>query len=197
MSAGFFSTTNRGRENEPMSDKPSITPQTRVSELLDAYPELEQMLAAQTPVFEKLKNPVLRKTVAKVATLEKAAAIAGIPVEKLVSELRKAVGQSAEIPVAGSPPPTASRALDSPERPQWLDPEKVAHRIDADEYLSRGEHPLNKVIQLSKGLSPGQSLRLVSSFRPLPLIEKLEELGHPAWCAESEPGRFETFIGAK
>jgi len=34
------------------------------------------------------------------------------------------------------------------------------------------------VIALSKALDPGQALSLASSFRPVPLIEKLEELGH-------------------
>ena len=69
--------------------------------------------------------------------------------------------------------------------------------LDADEYLSRGEHPLSKVIELSKALAPGQALGVTSSFRPVPLIEKLEELGHPVWCTDSGAGRFDTFIGAK
>ena len=180
-----------------MSVKLPITPQTRVSDLLESYPELEAVLVAQTPIFEKLRNPVLRKTVAKVATLEKAAAIAAISVEKLVSELRKAAGQSAANPPATDQPSLESRAFDSPDRPAWLDLSKVVHYLDADEFLSRGEHPLNKVIALSKALDPGQALSLASSFRPVPLIEKLEELGHPVWCSQNRPGRFDTFIGAK
>ena len=94
-----------------MTAKLPITPQTKVGELLEAYPELEAVLVAQTPIFEKLKNPVLRKTVAKVATLEKAAAIANIPVVKLVSELRKAAGQSALIPTTADQASLESRAL--------------------------------------------------------------------------------------
>ena len=178
-----------------MNDRLAITPQTRVSELLEAYPQLEEVLTSMTPVFEKLKNPVLRKTVARVATLEKAAAIASIPVAELVSELRRAAGQSGGEPAVSDA--TIPRVTESDERPTWLDPGKVVLQIDADEFLSRGEHPLNKVIMGSKSLAGGQSLRLVSSFRPVPLIEKLEELGHPVWCAEITAGRFETFIGAK
>ncbi|MCP4310925.1 MAG: DUF1858 domain-containing protein, partial [Bacteroidetes bacterium] len=34
-----------------------ITPKTRVGELLDAYPELEQVLMGLSPAFKKLKNP--------------------------------------------------------------------------------------------------------------------------------------------
>ena len=50
--------------------KITISPKTKVGELLDAYPELEPVLMAMSPAFEKLKNPVLRKTVARVATLQ-------------------------------------------------------------------------------------------------------------------------------
>ena len=53
-----------------MADKKDllITPKTKVGELLDAYPELEPVLMGLAPAFNKLKNPVLRKTIGKVAT---------------------------------------------------------------------------------------------------------------------------------
>ena len=38
-----------------------ISPQTKVGELLDAYPELEKVLFELSPAFSKLKNPILRK----------------------------------------------------------------------------------------------------------------------------------------
>ena len=36
--------------------KPPITPQTKVAELLDAYPELEDVLVEMAPPFKKLRN---------------------------------------------------------------------------------------------------------------------------------------------
>ncbi|HOK52235.1 MAG TPA: DUF1858 domain-containing protein [Bacteroidales bacterium] len=41
-----------------------ITPQTKVGELLEAYPQLEAKLLELSPKFGHLKNPVLRRTVA-------------------------------------------------------------------------------------------------------------------------------------
>jgi len=72
--------------------RPPITPQTRVGAILAAYPELEKALLEFSPHFEKLKNPILRKTVARVATLETAAATAGVNVADLVAHLRRAAG---------------------------------------------------------------------------------------------------------
>ncbi|MCE5272971.1 DUF1858 domain-containing protein [bacterium] len=79
-----------------------ITPQTKVAELLDAYPGLEAKLLSAVPAFEKLNNPVLRKTIARMATLENAANMAGLPVDKLIAALRKHVGQT-ETPETARP----------------------------------------------------------------------------------------------
>jgi len=45
-----------------------ITPETRLAALLEALPELEETLYGLSPAYKKLKNPVLRKTVGRVAT---------------------------------------------------------------------------------------------------------------------------------
>ena len=45
------------------------------------------------PGFKRLKNPVLRHTVAKIATLKQAAAVGGIELNEMISILRKTVGQ--------------------------------------------------------------------------------------------------------
>ena len=57
------------------SPKLIISPKTKVLQLLEAYPALEDLLIDYVPAFRKLKNPVLRNTVAKIATLQQAAAI--------------------------------------------------------------------------------------------------------------------------
>jgi hypothetical protein len=56
------------------SDFP-ILPSTKVATLLDRYPELENVLIELAPPFKKLKNPFLRKGVAKVASLRHAATV--------------------------------------------------------------------------------------------------------------------------
>jgi hypothetical protein len=70
-----------------------IAPKTKVAELIDAYPQLEQVLIGYVPAFEKLRNPILRKTVARITTLQQAAVIGGVNVEDLINHLRKEVGQ--------------------------------------------------------------------------------------------------------
>ena len=70
-----------------------ISPETTVGAMLDAYPELESVLVEMAPAFAKLRNPVVRRTVAKVATLEQAARIGGISLPALILRLRNVRGR--------------------------------------------------------------------------------------------------------
>ncbi len=46
-----------------------ITPSTTVHALLEAYPELEEVLIDIAPPFKKLRNPFLSKSVARIASV--------------------------------------------------------------------------------------------------------------------------------
>jgi hypothetical protein len=63
-----------------------ITPKTKIQDLLVAYPALEEVLIELAPPFQKLKNPVLRKTIARVTSLSQAASVGGIAVETLTDK---------------------------------------------------------------------------------------------------------------
>ena len=71
-----------------------ITPTTRVNDLLNLYPELEETLIDIAPPFKKLKNKFLRKSVAKVATLKHISSVGNVPLNELINKIREAVGQS-------------------------------------------------------------------------------------------------------
>ena len=103
-----------------MAKKTDITPLTRIGDLLDAFPEVEEILISQAPAFKKLRNPVLRRTVARIATIERAAAIAGIPVPDLVNALRRTAGlEAARDLEAGAPVEPAAR--EDATLPGWVE----------------------------------------------------------------------------
>ena len=52
-----------------------ITAGTKVAALLSEHPELEDLLISMSPAFIKLRNPVLRRSVARIATLREATAV--------------------------------------------------------------------------------------------------------------------------
>ncbi len=76
--------------------KQPIGPDSKVGELIKAYPFLIDVLADLAPAFKKLKNPVLRGTIAKVATLKMAAVMGNIPLQELIDTVAAAVREQTE-----------------------------------------------------------------------------------------------------
>lgn len=154
-----------------------ITPQTKVGALLDAHPELADRLAEHLPAFAKLKNPVLRKTVAQVATLEQAARVAGVPLSGLLAFLRAQLGQEAP----GPWDPGAPADISAPP-PGWVDPSKVVLSVDAAELLAQGVHPLVRVREALARCGQGGIVEVRSAFEPAPLLDTMRAEGMAAWC---------------
>jgi hypothetical protein len=173
-----------------------ITPETRIAELLDAYPQLEKVLIRQSSHFKALQNPILRKTVAKVATLEKASQMSGIPVRRLVAVLREAAGLPGEPGAADLGPETEPAVLD-PVAPDWFDQGKVALTIDADDLLAKGEVPLPRINRAVSELPSGALLCVKSAFRPAPLLEALHKAGHRTYVTKASPDAFHTYVCPK
>ena len=143
-----------------------ITPETRVGTLLSDFPELETVLMGMSPKFEKLKNPVLRKTVGKVATLRQVARVGDLPVSALVNRLRQAVGQQ-ELVVddSGDLDDTAAAP------PEWLKKERIVRSIDIRERIERGEQPISDVMKIASALRAGEIAEIIAPFIPAPLID--------------------------
>ncbi len=64
-----------------------LSARTKIDDLLKDYPFLLDYLVGRSASFNLLKNPVMRKTVGKMATLAQASALGGIPLETLLADL--------------------------------------------------------------------------------------------------------------
>jgi len=80
----------------------NLTPDTNIDKLLAQYPFLQDFLPQVSEKFKALKNPVMRKTVGKVATIGNAAMIGGIEVDvllsKIATEIQKHAGEDKPVP---------------------------------------------------------------------------------------------------
>ncbi|MBI3131747.1 MAG: DUF1858 domain-containing protein [Acidobacteria bacterium] len=154
--------------------------QTCVGPLLEAHPELEDTLLALSPAFARLKNPVLRATLARFATLEHAARVSGVPLPTLVNTLRGALGQAPMGPVAEAP------SLVRDDWPEWFDETRVVTTLDVTAMLAEGTHPLALVRRLLAEHPAGAIVRLRSPFEPAPLLDHALEEGW--WTAVLKEG---------
>ncbi len=157
-----------------------ITPRTKVGELLDAYPQLEEILLELSPAFAKLKNPILRKTVARIATLQQAAAVGGLKTDELVNRLRKEAGQNEVTDENGG-----EMYLVKTE-PDWFDNTKISLRFDASPVISSGGSPLQEILALSNKLGSGEILEVTTPFIPAPVIDLLKEKGFRVFSIKNE-----------
>ena len=159
-----------------MDQKLIITPKTKVLQLIEAYPHLEDVLIEYVPAFKKLKNPILRNTVAKIATLQQAAAVGNVKVEELINLLRKNVGQDLFTENSGT--------LYNTQKPDWFAQKLIGKELDAKTMLSAGEQPVNQVMADLKEMKKGTIYKLIAPFLPAPLIDKATSLEIKHWIVK-------------
>jgi TusA-related sulfurtransferase len=165
----------------------TIGPETRVAELLDAHPEAEEILIGIAPQFKALKNPVLRRTVARVATLEQAAKIAGIQVRELVLKLRQELG------VEGGGEIVESDGSASLQAPGWVSFDEEA-TIDGGALLAAGETPIARASTALAEMSSGDVLVVSAPFQPAPLVDSLRAKGHEVYAREESDETWRVWI---
>ena len=154
-----------------------ITPTTRVAEMLDTYPELEETLIGIAPPFKKLKNPFLRKTVAKVATLKHIASVGNVPLTELINKLRQTVGQ----------PLTGESYEDEDyfqERPDWFASEKIAYSFDEAKIEDKTRITLATMLIEAKDVKKGEIIELTTSFLPAPGIDRMKSMNYSVWTVK-------------
>lgn len=169
-------------------EKLIITPKTKIFDLLEAFPQLEDVLISAAPPFKKLRNPVLRKTITKITTLSQAATIGGLKVEDLVNKLRNEVGQTHVD--AGSDESIHYKT----EQPEWFNEYNIVETIDIREMLNVGEQPVHEVMSAIKKLNEREILKVIAPFIPAPLIDKSLSMDYKHWLNQKEDEEFWVFF---
>jgi hypothetical protein len=163
-----------------------ITPRTKVGEMLDTYPELENVLMNMSPDFKKLKNPILRKTIGKIASLQQVASIGKIPIDVLVNTLRKEIGQN---------PSDMKPTEEHPDaQPTWFNREKIIQSYDAREDINAGNHPMQFIFGEIGKTKKGEIFELITPFVPAPIVDKLGEKGYAAWTEMIDDNTYKTYF---
>ncbi|MCP4901655.1 MAG: DUF1858 domain-containing protein [bacterium] len=172
-----------------VKEKTPITPQLTVAALLKDYPKLEDVLIGLAPPFAKLRNPLLRRSVAKVATLRQAAAAAGLELAPMVNTLRQAAGQD-----PWTNDETAEEQDYWAEQPPWFAEDRVVASFDDRHPGDPNVMSLVPVSKAAKRLHDGEILRLVTSHLPAPGIDQMTAKGYAFWCHRKADDLVHTFF---
>jgi hypothetical protein len=164
-----------------------IGPSTTVHELLNAYPELEDKLINIAPPFKKLRNPLLRRSVGKVATMKHISSVGGVPLDELIGKLREAVGQ----------PESMDSYRDQDyfgEQPDWFSPDKISLSLDEDKMEDKDRMTLVTILEEAKNVKKGEIIELVTSFLPAPGIDVLKSKGYSVWTRKEGDGLIKSYF---
>ncbi len=165
----------------------TITPDSRLGEVLERWPEREQVRVELAPHFRALRNPVLRRTVAKVATLRQVSKVSGVGLGVLVATLRAGAGLA---PAAAE----EEAGETATERPAWANERSAARTHDACAAIEAGEHPMPRVIADLLALRDGEVYALVTPFVPAPLVDLAREKGFLAFSVAEGDALVRTYF---
>lgn len=170
-----------------MNDKLDITPSVTVHALLEAYPELEEVLIGIAAPFKKLRNPILRRSVAKVATLKHAATVGNVPLNDLVSALRQAVGQ---------PLDDADYEDENyfQPQPEWFSARRIMLKVNESKPENENEMTLGPIMRGAKKLVAGDIIELTSDFVPAPGIDVMRRKGYKVWVSRESGSVIKTYF---
>jgi hypothetical protein len=167
--------------------KLDILPSTTVYELLTAYPEFEEKLISMASPFEKLRNPLIRKAIAKIATLKNISSVGNIPLSELINTIREEIGQE------------KSSELYEDENyfismPDWFSPNKVSVSMIEGDIKDQDKMTVVAILREAKTLKVGEIIELTTTFLPAPGIDTMRAKGYSVWATKGEGNEVKTYF---
>jgi uncharacterized protein (DUF2249 family) len=152
----------------------------KVDAVLAREERLVDVLIEISPVFGKLRNPVLRRTMARLVTVEQAARIGGVDAAMVVRRLNEALGiHDSEESVVPAAPPHAEAV------PEFLRAYPAERLVDVDvrDDLRAGREPFRRIMDAARATPVGHVLRVRATFEPAPLYAVFAKRG---WAHATE-----------
>lgn len=161
-----------------------ISADTRISALIKANPAVIDAIAGINAHFRKLQNPFLRKFLAPRVTIAEAAKIGKCELNEFFERL-KPLGFIIDYG-------TVKKETKNNMIQNTTQPYNTALDVRAD--IAAGSDPFKKIIDTVSRLKTEETLLLVNSFEPVPLIRILNDRGYSTHVANVGPDEVNTYI---
>ena len=164
---------------------------TRISSLINENEETIQTIASINKNFLKLKNPILRKVLAPRVTVSDAARVGGVEINFLINKLEE-IGFIFESKIKKKPNDIINKLNN--KNMSAVKNIKNLVSLDVRPTLDSGEDPFNIIMKAVKVLKDEETLKIINSFEPIPLIKKLQSKGYESWTERPVEGEVHTFF---
>ena len=164
-----------------------INANTTIAAVLKQHPEALEAIIRIHPRYSKLRNPLLRRLMAGRTTLAMAAKIGSCTVDDFFNKLSELGFQADKAVVA---------LTDKKEIPAFMHALKQEDLsvLDVRPVMASGEDPLNIIMKQIKTIQPGQTLKIINSFEPVPLVLLLEKRGFSSYTVTINNQLVETYF---
>lgn len=165
-----------------------ITADTKISDLIKANPASIDAIASINKHFKKLKNPILRRTLARRVTIKDAARIGGVDVDVFFEKL-SAIGFKTQ-----STEKILKEEVKSPASTSFLTGKEPLTELDVRPIIEGGDDPFQLIMKTIKTIPNNGVLKIINTFEPIPLINILREDGWQSEVTRPEEGVVLTFF---
>ncbi|HTI59006.1 DUF2249 domain-containing protein [Mucilaginibacter sp.] len=166
----------------------TINANTKIAAVIKQHPDAIEAIISINPKFEKLRNPLLRKLMAGRTSLAMAAKVGGCSIDDFFEKL-KPLGFTIESSVV----PVMEEQAPVPDFIHAIREEQLIE-LDVRPVIAAGKDPLSLILEKAKNIKPGQILKIVNTFAPVPLIPLLEKKGFISYMDTVEDKLVETYF---
>jgi uncharacterized protein (DUF2249 family) len=166
----------------------TINANTKIAAVIKQRPEAIEAIISISPKFEKLRNPLLRKIMAGRTSLAMAAKVGGCSVNDFFEKLRP-LGFTIESNVL----PVIEEQAPVPDFIHAIREEQLVE-LDVRPLIAAGKDPLSLILEKAKDIKPGQILKIINTFAPVPLVPLLEKKGFISYMDKVEDKLVETYF---
>ncbi len=164
-----------------------IDKNTKISAILKENMEAVEAIASINRHLIKLRNPFLRKMLAPRVTVAQAAQVGNANVNEMLLALEK-IGFDVEFDNVDS---TISKTESS--KTINMKRTKIVE-LDVRPILEGGTDPFNAIMETLKTLAPEETLCIINTFEPIPLLNILKEKGYEYETERPESGDVYTYL---
>jgi uncharacterized protein (DUF2249 family) len=164
-----------------------INRDTKISEILKENMDAVDAIATINKNFLKLKNPFLRKMLAPRVTVASAVQIGNSKVNVLLKSLEE-IGFQVEYDKEDNLEININE-----ENSNNMSTEKIVD-LDVRPVLDMGTDPFNVIMETLKTMNDDETLRIINTFEPIPLLNILKGKGYEYKSERPEEGIVHTFL---
>ncbi len=164
-----------------------VNANTKIAYLIKQDRGVIDVISGINKHFNKLKNPILCKMLASRVSISEAARIGKVSVEYFLEKL-EAAGFEVEYP-HGAPAPNElqNKTTVTMNKTNLI-------TLDARPILEGGIDPFEEIMKTLKGMRDDQTLLVINTFEPLPLLNLLKKKGYEYLVERPETGLVNTYL---